>query len=148
MSATFRFRLDRVLSLREHEEDEAREGFAVQMRRTNEAEGRVVAAADHIAKAGETQRNRLQAACTGADLHALQAFRERTELQRLAAVRELARVRVELDRARADLTVAHQNRRALSTLRERKLDAHRAEQARHEAALLDDIAGRRTGAAA
>ncbi len=57
-------------------------------------------------------------------------------------------MRVELDRARADLTIAHQNRRALTPCASASLDAHRVEQARLEAALLDDLAGRRTGAAA
>jgi flagellar export protein FliJ len=148
VNGKFRFRLDRVLAVREHEEDRAREGYAERLRLEQQGAERVQAAAERIARAGETQRDAIATARSGAELFAAQAWRERSERARHEAAVELAHLRVELERAREALVAAHRDRRALTMLRERRLDEHKREAARREAALIDDMAGRRSPAVA
>jgi len=141
----FRFRLERVLALREHAEESARTSYAAQLRLAAEAEARLNAAAEFVAHAAATQRATI-ATADGSALQTMQSWRERTERACDDAARDLARARAELDRAREALVAAHRERRALSALRERKHAEHVREGARREAALLDDLA-QRTGQA-
>jgi flagellar FliJ protein len=108
------------------------------------------AAADEVSDAQDARRRGANAALSGAELLALQAYLERTERQRESAALELDRRDAEVDARRAALTVRSQERQVLERLKDRRRADHNREMERREGALLDEmaiVAHRRMGAA-
>ena len=140
MSRPFTFRLERVQSLRERAEDQAREELARGLaRRVEGAEQQQ--AADHAAGAAhELTRGALRAGTTGADLLAVQAFVERMQRSRHAAALELSGRDVEVEGHRVALVAAAREREVLDRLERRARSHHEAESARLEQGTLDEIA--------
>ena len=137
----FRFRLERVLTVRRLEEDRARQ---------HHAEAQV--ALQHATAARDDAQGRLRAGLVRLDelkhhdelseqalyLHALHAAGLRREI-------DTARGRVvvaekEAERTAAELLRAHQAREALEKLREREETTWRRDQAAREAREIDEIA--------
>jgi flagellar export protein FliJ len=136
---SFAFSLERVREVRVHQEDLAREAFAASL--TLRARG-VALLADAQARAAAARQQAVteNAARTGADLIATQAWLERVQRTQEQAQIDLGQHEAAVAARRADLTSAGQRRQALERLKERQRAAHRTKSARREAGVLDEIA--------
>lgn len=141
MQSPFRFGLERVRELRVHDEDRAKEAFALSL-------GHRVRGAAQLACADERLRDALLsnrppegvAGLTGSDLLARQTFVERLERSRSDAALALDHLDTDLASQRSSLAQASQRREALERLKARRGEEHRLEAGRREAAELDEIA--------
>lgn len=151
MGAPFTFRLERVRSLRERAEDQAREDLARELGVRLRGEALLLRAIAEAAAAREASMDTALRGSTARDLASAQAFVERKELMRQAAALELDRQDGEVDARRTALALAAQEREVIESLERRQRAEHVAEQARLEQMELDEIAlnvHRRRGAAA
>lgn len=140
MSRPFHFRLDRVQSLRERAEDQAREQLAHGLARHRDG-AEALAAAEHAEGAArETTRMTLLAGATGADLVAAHAFAEQVQGRRRSAVLDLQQREAEVAARRAALVAAARDREVLDRLERRARSRHELEQARVAQGELDEIA--------
>lgn len=138
---SFTFRLERVRALRERAEDSAKEDLASSLDVRLRGESMLRTASAAVEEARTARRFRAEAgAVSGTDLLAAQAYVEKTEREREAAALELDRREAEVDARRTALEQAARERQVLEKLKERKRDEHRAETARVEGALLDELA--------
>jgi flagellar FliJ protein len=137
---SFRFRLERVRALRERAEDEAKEAFAGAMMDRLRSEQEMQDAARRVAQAREAQLNAATAPMSATELMARQAYLERSERAHQASQDDLHRRDQTLDERREELTEAARERQALERLKENRRIEFVAEQARLEAADLDEIA--------
>ena len=137
--ASFQFRLDPLLRLREHEERTARQ-------RLEEIEGQarqLRARLDGVQADIRTGQQSLRDSMHGAvDLHAFRTeaaagLRQVYDAQRIAL--QIAALQPALDAARRELAAATQRRRILERLRERRLDAWRRDESRKDDDHLDDL---------
>lgn len=152
-SPSFTFRLERVRSLREREEDLAKEQLARGLHHQVQGEA-LLREAEHTLRAA--REHALGAATSpggtsAADLMAAQVWLERTRRGKHAAELDLSRREAEVAHRRTALTSAAQDRQAIEKLRERALDTHQREAARREQLQLDEMAlavHRRGGVAA
>ncbi len=137
----YRFRLERVRSLRARHEEQAKQNFAtaLQMRqRSRELEAH---AQEQIIEARRGQLRAGGQAGASGDLRAHQLYLERMEHAHRTALEELARHEQALVQRRVALTRASQDLEALERLKEKGLADHNREAARVEQNLLDEIAG-------
>jgi flagellar FliJ protein len=137
---SFRFRLERVRALRERAEDEAKEAFAGAMMDRVRSEQEMENAADRVAQAREAQLDATAAPISAIDLMARQAYLERSERAHQASQDDLNRHDQVLEQRREELTEAARERQALERLKENRRIEFQREQARIEAADLDEIA--------
>src|ERR1700759_4801544 len=137
---SFRFRLERVRALRERAEDEAKEAFAGAMMDRLRSEQEMQDAARRVAQAREGQLTAATAPMSATELMARQAYLERSERAHQASQDDLHRRDQTLDERREELTEAARERQALERLKENRRIEFVAEQARLEAAHLDEIA--------
>ena len=137
---SFRFRLERVRALRERAEDEAKEAFAGAMMERVRSEQEVEDAANRVAQARESQIDATAAPISATDLMARQAYLERSERAHQASRDDLHRRDQALEDRRDELTEAARDRQALERLKENRRIEFVREQARIEAADLDEIA--------
>jgi flagellar FliJ protein len=140
VSRPFQFRLERVRSLRERAEEQAREELASSLAIQLKGEAMLRAAAENVDGAHQARRRSSSADLTGADLVALQSYMERAERARESAALELDRREAEVDARRSALTQRSQERQVLERLKERRAADHRVEMERREGALLDEMA--------
>lgn len=137
----FRFGLERVRELREHDEDRAREEFAASLNRRARGAAMLQAAQDLIEQARDGRRTGAATGpLTGQDLMSQQLWLERLERHRDSAARELDRSDHELTVRRGELNEARQKREVLEKLKERRRDEHAAASARRQGAALDEMA--------
>jgi flagellar FliJ protein len=129
-SPHFTFRLERVRALRERAEDQAKEDYAASLAYRLEGAAMLRAAAEHRDTARSAMRPAADAAPSGMDLLASQAWLDRLELAREAEVeaRHVALVR------------AASERHALERLAERRRAEFAVESNRREGAELDELA--------
>lgn len=140
MSRPFTFRLERVRSLRERAEDQAREELAKVLAHRLEGATRLQTA-DHAADAAHaTTRGALRAGASGAELIAAQTFVEQTQHARRLAAVELDGRTVAVEARRSELVAAAREREVLERLERRARARHDAENARLEQSTLDEIA--------
>lgn len=137
---SFRFRLERVRALRERAEDEAREAFAGAMLDRLRSEQEMEDAAQRVADARAAQLDAASAPVSATELMARQAYLERSERAHQASQDDLSRRDEALEQRREELTEAARERQALERLKENRRIEFVAEQARIEAANLDEIA--------
>lgn len=141
MSKPFRFRLERIRELREHDEDRAREQLASSLGAQLRGQAMLQAAAELVAGAHAERRD---GAGTGAiaagDLQAHQLWLERLQRKRADAELALERASAEVDARRGALVEASRRREALERLKDRKRQEHRVTMERREGALLDEMA--------
>jgi flagellar FliJ protein len=138
-SPQFTFRLERVRSLRQRAEDQAKEEYAASLAHRTEGVAMLRAAADHRDRARDEART-ADAALSGMDLLASQAWLERLELARQAAELELDRRDAEVDARHTALVNAARDRHALDRLAEKRRAEHALEMNRREAYELDELA--------
>ena len=137
---SFRFRLERVRALRERAEDEAKEAFAGAMLDRLRSEQEMEDAAQRVAQARAAQLDATAAPMSATDLMARQAYLERSERAHQASQDDLSRRDEALEQRREELTEAARERQALERLKENRRIEFQREQARIEAANLDEIA--------
>ena len=137
---SFRFRLERVRALRERAEDEAKEAFAGAMMDRLRCEQEMADAANRVAQAREAQLSAGATPISATELMARQAYLERSERAHQASREDLNRRDHVLEERREELTEAARERQALERLKEHRRIEFVAEQARIEAADLDEIA--------
>jgi flagellar FliJ protein len=137
---SFRFRLERVRALREHDEDLAKEALAGALVRRQYGETRLVEARRRVAAAQAAQLDATARPSTASDLVARQAYLERTEVAQHATRHDLDRRERDLVGRRSALTAASRDRQALERLKERRLADHHLEMARLEDQTLGEIA--------
>jgi flagellar FliJ protein len=141
-TSPFRFRLERVRELREHDEDRAREELASSLGAQLRGEAMLRAASELVADAHAAHRDEALAGVpvTSTDLHAQQLWAERLERQQADAELALERASAEVGARRDALVEASRRREALERLKERRRQEHRTHSERIEGARLDEIA--------
>ncbi|HEU4657633.1 MAG TPA: flagellar export protein FliJ [Capillimicrobium sp.] len=141
MSQPFRFRLERIRELREHDEDRAREELASSLGAQLRGQAMLTAAAQLVEEAQSARRQGAGAGATSAaDLQAHQLWLERLQRERADAELALERASAEVDARRSALVEASRRREALERLKERRRQEHRVLTERREGALLDEMA--------
>ena len=133
----FRFGLERVREIREHDEDRAREEFAASLTRRERDAAALAAAADLVQQARARQS---ALPMTGQDLITRQLWLERVEQDRRKAELEVARREAEIESRRQALGAAQQRREVIERLKERHREQHEAADARRAGAALDEMA--------
>jgi flagellar FliJ protein len=137
---SFTFRLERVRSLREQAEDQAREALAQELALRMRGEALLRQAAHAANSARETGRELVSRGATGADMIAAQHFIERADRARREAALDLDRQDAEVAASRAKLAVASREREVISRLEARQRAEHQREAARVAQIALDEMA--------
>lgn len=140
MDRPFHFRLERVRSLRERAEDQAREELASGLAHRRDGAAALQAADSAVRDALDLTRDALRSGATGIALRGAQAFVERTRSTRESAALDLDRRDAEVDARRAALLAAASEREILDRLKRRARAIHEAASARHAQGVLDEIA--------
>jgi flagellar export protein FliJ len=139
-SPPFTFRLERIRSLRERAEDRAKEEYAASLAHRMDGVVMLRAAAEHRDQARAATRPPVDAALSGTDFLASQAWLERLERAREAAELELDRRDAEVDARHVALVNAARERHALERLADKRRAEHALESSRREAYELDELA--------
>lgn len=134
----FRFGLERVRELREHDEDRAREEFAASLTRRERDAAVLRAASDLVRQAQDTRR--AGAPLDGRAIVAQHLWLERVEADRRKAELEVTRRDAEIESRRQALAAAQQRREVLERLKERHRSEHQAADAHRAASALDEMA--------
>lgn len=137
---SFRFRLERLRSIRQHGEDAAKQALAGALSDHARCEARVQSADEQLAAARAAHLEATETPMSAADLMARQAFLEQAESTQHHTRAQLASSEEAVAGKQVELTQATQRRQALDSLRERKLADHNREQERREGMVLDEIA--------
>ncbi|NMC20210.1 MAG: flagellar export protein FliJ [Thermogutta sp.] len=141
--ATFRFRLQTILRLRENERDERRRELAqalqakevleeYERRTAEEWEGLNIRLRD-CSRAGEVQVDLMLN---------LRRYQMTVAAQREALKQQMAQVEEEIERRRERLAEADRQVRVLELLRERQFEQYRREEDRLETKMLDEVGSR------
>jgi flagellar FliJ protein len=136
----FRFRLERIRSVRERVEEQAREDLAASLAVRLKGEGMLRAAEAELeaAKASRLAAGSQQVA-SGKDLVAAQAYVEHAERRREARMLDLDRCDADVEVRRQALLQAAKDRQALERLKERKRAEHDLEAQRVAGIALDEM---------
>jgi len=137
---SFHFRLERVRSLRERAEEQAREELARGLNHRLRGEALLNDAVAATQAAREATLGTALRGATAMDLAAAQAFAERTERHRQAAALDLDRRDAEVEARRTALATAAREREVIERLERRKRAEHDAECARIAQIELDEVA--------
>ena len=139
-SRPFNFRLERVRSVRERAEEQAREDLAASLALRLRGEGMLKAAEAELETAREARRSTgTHAAVSGIDLIAAQSYMEHAERQRQARMLDLDRCDAEVETRRAALVEAARELEALERLKEKQRQEHAVEAERIAGAALDEM---------
>jgi flagellar FliJ protein len=138
VSRPFKFRLERVKTLRERAEQQRAEELAASVAHQRLGEEQLAEAAERVDRARHVRRGAAQA--SGADLLSMQAYIERTQRAQQAAALDLGRREADVDARRVALVHAAREHRALTRLEERRRADHAREVARVESAHMDEVA--------
>lgn len=141
----FKFGLQRVLDLREKKEQEVATELAAARERAEAARAAAAALAG-VRLAGEEQLAAAHAgASTVGELRQLAYVLDQLDLHIAAAEGVAAERDADVGRAQLDLNAAFRDRHVLDRLKERHLDAHRANAAQADRQTMDAIALSRFG---
>ena len=139
-SPPFKFRLERIRSVRERVEDQAKEELAASLALPMRGEGMLRAAEAELQAARLTRRQAgAGAPVSGTDLLAAQAYVEHAERRREARMLDLDRCDAEVETRRHALMRASQDRQALERLKDRQRREHAVEAQRAVGAALDEM---------
>ena len=143
----FRFRLERVRTVRERKEQLAQQELASALARrsSTEAELRAVEANLEHARAEQRSASSQSGTFSATEMLARQAFLERIEAQRGVRARELSQRDTEVADSDAKLANAASEHEMLNRLKERHRGEHDREIARREQGAIDEIAVTRFG---
>jgi len=139
----FDFGLERVRKVRAHAEDCAKEALAASLAQRLRGEAVLRSVDEQLRAAHGAHADAVTGAEVTVDaimLRHRQAYLERLERTKLVAALELDRADAEVDARRQVLTGASRKREVLDRLHDRQAAAHAQEFARHQGALLDEIA--------
>jgi flagellar FliJ protein len=138
---SFTFRLERVKSLREQAEGQAREALARELALRVRGEALLREAAHAASVARETGRDAVsRTGVSGADMLAAQTWIERAERMRREAALDLDRQDAEVGARRDSLAAASRDREIIARLEARRRAEHERESARVEQIALDEMA--------
>jgi flagellar FliJ protein len=138
---SFTFRLERVRSLRERAEEQAREDLARELQLRLRGESLLMQATETVSTARDTGLTTVtRSGASGSDLLAAQAWLERAEQKRREAAHELDRQDAQVDASRQKLTDAMREREVIDRLKEKRRADHEREMARRAQIELDEIA--------
>ena len=137
---SFTFRLERVRSLREREEERAQEKLAQELRHRLRGEAMLMAATTAASAAREQGRTASGDRASGMDLIATQAYIERAERTRREAALDLDRRDAEVAARRVALQAAARDRQVMDKLKDRQRADHDREWARRAQGALDEVA--------
>lgn len=143
MKERFDFGLERVRKVRAHAEDCAKEALAASLAQRLRGEAVLQSVDEQLRAAHGAHADAVTGAEVAVDATMLrhrQAYLERLERTKLVAALELDRADAEVDARRQVLTGASRKREVLDRLHDRQAAAHAQELARHQGALLDEIA--------
>jgi flagellar FliJ protein len=139
-SRPFNFRLERVRSVRESAEEQAREDLAASLALRLRGEGMLKAAEAELDAAREARRAAgSSAAVTGLDLMAAQAYMEHAERRREARMLDLDRCDAEVETRREALVEAARKRQTLDRLKDKQRAEHELESQRMDGIALDEM---------
>jgi len=139
----FNFSLERVHKVRAHAEDRAKEELASSLAHRLRGEAQLQCVSDQLRAAHGAHADAVAGPGVLLDATTLrhrQAYLERLERTKLVAALELDRADAEVDARRGLLTGASREREVLDRLRDRQAASHAQAFARHQGALLDEIA--------
>lgn len=152
MSSSFKFGLERVRELREHDENRAKENLAASLNQRLRGAAMLARAADEVAAATAATPSQPGTRVSGSDLVAHAMWLDSLERGRETAALHLDRLETEVDSRRSALGDASRRREVLDRLKERRRQEHVTEAQRREGVELDEIAiaahGRARGATA
>jgi flagellar FliJ protein len=138
---SFRFRLERVRTIRERAEEQAREALSNELRVRAEGEALLRQATDAVTAARNAGRSTAKTGRASAlDFLSAQVYLERTERNRAEASIELDRRDAEVSARRDVLAAAARDRQAIDKLKERRKAEHDAEWTRRSQNTLDELA--------
>ncbi|MBE2316927.1 flagellar export protein FliJ [Solirubrobacter sp. CPCC 204708] len=139
---SFTFRLERVRTLRERAEEEAREALTQEIRHRDEGQTLLDEARADVRAACEMNRNAMASGglTSAVNLRAIQNYVERTEQLQSHAAIELSRREAEVEAKRDHLAAAARDRQAIEKLKERQQAEHNAEWAVRIQNTLDELA--------
>ncbi|MCA9299477.1 MAG: flagellar export protein FliJ [Phycisphaerales bacterium] len=140
---TFRFRFQVVLEQRERQERDRQTVVAGLERERLDAERVLRDIQRRIVEEGERLRASVQGAVRGADVRLQRGAAIGLEVKARDQAIRLAGILKKLKDARAALVEASKARRAMELLRDRQLEAWKAEQARRDRIEMDEIATQR-----
>lgn len=136
----FNFRLERIRSVRESAEDQAREDLAASLALRLRGEGMLKAAESDLDAACASRRSTgTHAPASGIDLVAAQAYVEQAERRRQARLLELDRCDAEIETRRHALMERARDRQALERLKDKQRKEHDAESQRMSGIALDEM---------
>ena len=139
-SRPFNFRLERIRSVRERAEDQAREDLAASLALRLRGEGMLKAAEAELESARAARRSTgTHDVATGIDLVAAQAYVEHAERRRQARLLDLDRCDAEVETRRHALVEAARERQALERLKEKQRQDHLTESNRIAGIALDEM---------
>ncbi len=141
---SFRFRLERVRSVRERKEKLAQQELARSISRRSSSQAELEHAQAELEHAQAEQRETPRNTLGAVELQSRQAFLERIEARRSRGVVELQRSEAEVAARNAELVRAAGEHEMLNRLRERRRLEHIREADRRENKALDEMAARRT----
>ena len=139
---SFTFRLERVRTLRERAEEQAREALTHEIRHRDEGRMLLDEARANVRAACDMNRNTMAGGGlkSAVNLRAIQTYVERAEQLQSTAAIELSRREAEVQAKRAHLATAARDRQAIDKLKERQLAEHNAQWARKNQNTLDELA--------
>jgi flagellar FliJ protein len=140
VSRTFKFGLERVRELREHDENRAKEDLAASLNQRLRGAAMLARAAEDVSAAAANAPSRPGESVTGSDLVAHALWLESLERGRETAALHLDRLETEVAARRSALGDASKRREVLDRLKERRRKEHVADAQRREGAELDEIA--------
>jgi flagellar FliJ protein len=144
MSDRFKFRLGRLLSLRERAQDRAASALADSLAVTT----RIEASRNEAARIGTDARLRMLTdvgdAHQAGDVAAMQWLSECADARVAALATQLSAAEVEAERCRNELMLRTREKRVLERLREKQAQDHREEHGRRAQSAMDDVALRIT----
>jgi flagellar FliJ protein len=140
----FKFSLQPVLEHRERIEDKKQQLVAQKKRALDDAE-RELARLNEEFRSTTARLRSEHRKLDGEKLRSHYAHLQFLDRAIAAQIRVVAERRVELDRARADLVTASKERKVVEKLKDRRREAHDAEEQRIEQNELDDGNARRFG---
>ncbi len=141
---SFRFRLERVRSLRERKEKLAQQELARSISRLTDTRERLASAEAGVERAQAEQRAATApGTIDGAELRARQVFLEHAEQLRSQRAADVASGEADVAGRGAELAVAAGEHEMLKRLRGRRRTEHERETARRESRVLDEMAASR-----
>lgn len=143
--ATFRFRLQTILRLRDNERDQRRRELAQAL----QAKGVLEGYERQIAAEWESLNHRLRNCSREGEVRVdlmldLRRYQMTVAAQREVLKQQMAQVEEEIERRRERLAEADRQVRVLEMLRERQLEEYRREEDRLETKMLDEVGSRST----